>query len=204
MKELVLAKLGGSLITDKRGEAQARPEVIERLAAEVAEALPWMKERLVIGHGSGSFGHVAAARHGIGRGPVPGGAAGGVSVTRHEAARLHHLVIEALLAAGVKPWSWAPSSALVARAGKPVAGSLEPLVSALRMGLVPVVYGDVVVDRDWGASICSTETVLRYLVARLPFAVRRCLWLGETDTHRLVLRLAKEGVGNEIDRVLPL
>ena len=62
-----------------------------------------------------------------------------------------------LLAAGLPPFTWAPSSALVARAGRPVAGTIEPLIGALDLGLLPVAYGDVVADCLWGASICSTE-----------------------------------------------
>ena len=54
--EVVLVKLGGSLITDKRQPETAREDVIERLAGELAE-LGQDGVRLVLGHGSGSFGH---------------------------------------------------------------------------------------------------------------------------------------------------
>ncbi len=192
MADLVLVKLGGSLITDKRGDCAPRLEVIERLAREIAVALPRMHEQVVLGHGSGSFGHASAARHGIGSGPLdavaprarPGvSALAGVSETRAKAAELHALVTSSLLAAGLAPFTWAPSSALVARAGVPSRGAIEPLLATLEFGLLPVTYGDVVTDRRWGASICSTEAVLRYLAGRLQrrgHRVRRVLWLGAT------------------------
>ncbi len=182
MPDVVLVKLGGSLITDKRRENHARHDVIERLAGEIATAARRMPERLVIGHGSGSFGHVAADRHGLGRGPVDDGLAG-VAETQDCAARLHRLVVEKLLGAGVDTFSWAPSSALTAAAGHPQSGSLEPLRRVLELGMVPVTYGDVVADHEWGASICSTETVFRFVVDDLRshrFDVRRLLWMGET------------------------
>jgi isopentenyl phosphate kinase len=78
----------------------------------------------------------------------------------------------------------APSSAFLADGGRLVRGFLEPLVAALDEGLVPVVYGDVVADRTLGASICSTEAAVDYLVRRLRRRgrrVARLLWLGETD-----------------------
>ncbi|MCP4658954.1 MAG: uridylate kinase [bacterium] len=218
--ELVLVKLGGSLITDKRGEATARTVVIRRLANEIAAAradLPW---RLILGHGSGSFGHVAAARYDLGRGLIRAGRSAplaGVSVTQDQAARLHRLVIEALLRAGAMPFSVVPSSTLLARKGRPVGGTLEPLVCALERGLLPVVYGDVVMDQVWGAAICSTESVLRYLVMRLDrhgFRVRRLLWLGETDgvydrdgktipridreNYRRILKLVEPPAGTDV------
>jgi isopentenyl phosphate kinase len=183
MTEIVLIKLGGSLLTDKRGEARAHRRVIGRLAQEIAAGRRKMREGLVLGHGSGSFGHVAAARAGLGRGPY-GGDAAGIAATQSEAARLHRLVVEALVRAGVPTFSWAPSSALTARAGKPAAGGhFEPLLFALDRRLVPVTFGDVVFDHRWGAAILSTEAVLRYLIGRLRrwgHTVRRLLWLGET------------------------
>lgn len=188
--ELVAVKLGGSLVTDKRGEAAARTEVIERLAVEIAAARPRLEAAgtgVLLGHGSGSFGHVAAARYGLGEGLVVDGESGdpaGVSVTQDQAARLHRLVVCALLRSGERPYSVLPSSAFVADRGRVVRGFLEPILNALALGLLPVTYGDVVADRTLGASICSTEAALGFLVLRLRrrgFAVRRLLWLGETD-----------------------
>ena len=66
-------------------------------------------------------------------------------------------MIAALVEAGALPFSIAPSSCLVADAGRPAAFAAEPLLLALDRGLLPVLYGDVVTDRAWGISICSTE-----------------------------------------------
>ena len=62
---LIFLKLGGSLITDKNTPRALRPELLARLMREIAEARaarPGM--RIVLGHGSGSFGHVEARRYG--------------------------------------------------------------------------------------------------------------------------------------------
>ncbi len=182
--DVVLVKLGGSLITDKSGDCSPRPEVIKRLAREIAAARPRMTERLVLGHGSGSFGHAAAARHGVGAGPLDAGALPGVSETRARAAELHALVTQGLLDAGLAPFTWAPSSAMTSKAGSPAGAAIEPLLAALELGLLPVTYGDVVMDREWGASICSTEAVLSDLAGHLRrrgARVRRVLWLGATE-----------------------
>ena len=70
------------------------------------------------------------------------------------------MVLEALRDAGLAPFSIAPSSALVAAAGEPAHFAAEPVALALRAGLLPVVYGDVVMDRERGCAICSTESAL--------------------------------------------
>ena len=199
IRELVLVKLGGSLLTDKRRAGHARTDVIRRLAGELAAALPGLRQRgegLILGHGSGSFGHVAAAKHGL-RSGLRDGPVLGAADTQNQAARLHRMLAEALIEAGAPAWSWSPSTALVARAGKPAAGSIDSLVAALGLGLVPVVYGDVLLDRTFGASIASTEAVLAFLIPRLGrggLPVRRILWLGETDG-------VYDAEGNTIPRV---
>ncbi len=186
----LLIKLGGSLLTDKERPETPYPERIERLAREIAEAREAAEangERIVLGHGSGSFGHVAAAAAGLGVGPLDPSGLGGASRTQERAAALHLLVLEALRAAGLAPFSFAPSSFLLAEGGVAIDRFLAPIAHALRLGLLPVVYGDVVVDRAWGASIASTEAVLAEIAeikTGLPaqgIEISRALWLGETD-----------------------
>jgi len=137
-----------------------------------------------VGHGSGSFGHVAARRFGLAEGIRSADQLPGISLTQQRAAALHRLVVEALAEAGALPYSIAPSSCIVAAGGRPAAFADEPLLLALGRGLLPVLYGDVVLDRERGVSICSTEQVFETVAARLPergWKVRRALWLGETD-----------------------
>lgn len=186
-RPLQLVKLGGSLITDKRRPEVARDAVLERLGREVAAAAAALPEGLIVGHGAGSFGHVAAARGGVAAGIT--GAAGRVAASRTQdaAGRLHRRVVSALLAGGASPFSLAPGSFLVADTGRPVRVGLDPLLEALELGFLPVVFGDVVLDRRRGAAICSTETVFRTLVTRLArhgWRTVRVVWLGETEGIR--------------------
>lgn len=196
---VVLVKLGGSLITDKRRPATARPAVLRRLAREIGGAVERGivaglgrgaagagAARLIVGHGSGSFGHVAATAAGFHRGPLAPDRLAGVAATQAAARDLHRRVVAALARAGALPFSIAPGSALVAAAGRPATFAVEPVARALVLGFTPVVFGDVVLDREWGAAIASTETVFAELAARLPllpaprFRVVRAIWLGET------------------------
>jgi isopentenyl phosphate kinase len=184
MPDILLLKLGGSLITDKARPEAPRLEVISRLAGEIARAARAVPFRLIVGHGSGSFGHVAARQSGIASGLHSAEQLPGVSRTQERAAALHRIVIEALVEAGALPFSISPSSCVVSEAGRPAAFAAEPLRLALDRGLLPVLYGDVVTDRAWGISICSTEKLFEILACTLSEqgrTVRRALWLGETD-----------------------
>lgn len=183
-RPVVLLKLGGSLITDKERPATARAGVIHRLAGEIAAVLPDLEASLVVGHGSGSFGHAAAARHGLGRdAPIPATRAGVVE-TRASVEALHHVVAASLRDAGVPVLSFSPSSAAVASAGRLVSLSAEPLARALELELVPLLCGDVAMDRELGATILSTEMVLEAVTEALEGGGWRAtgvVWLGATD-----------------------
>jgi len=184
LNEIRFVKLGGSLITDKTRPETPHLEVIRRLADEAREVVARSSLPFVIGHGSGSFGHVAASESGIHKGVSDPAQLPGVSLTQAQAFKLHQIVVAALRDAGVAAYSVVPSSCLMARGGQPDQVWPEPLLAALEVGLVPVVFGDVVMDRTWGASICSTESLFLALTPALGSRgvfVRRVVWLGATD-----------------------
>ncbi len=180
MSDLIFLKLGGSLLTDKTVAEALRAETLHRLAAEIAAARAADPQlRLVLGHGSGSFGHVAAARHGT-RAGVNGPAQwAGFAEVADAAARLNRHVIAALLAAGVPAVGLPPSASASVTNGQIRDLAITPVESALVAGLVPVVFGDVAFDAARGGTIVSTEEVMDYLAARL-----RPAWFllaGETE-----------------------
>ena len=180
---VVFVKLGGSLITDKTQPFTARAEVIARLAREVANSWDAHGGQLVLGHGSGSFGHVAAERSGL-LDRSSGAVGEAMSRTQRAARALHRRVTDALRDAEVPVYSMSPSSAFVASGGEPVDVQAEPVRRALDLGAVPVTYGDVVMDREHGATVCSTESVFRALIDELQHhdvTTRRVLWFGDTE-----------------------
>ena len=63
--ETVFLKLGGSLITDKDKPYTPRLDKLKELALEIKTVLDSTPDLLLIlGHGSGSFGHTAAKKYG--------------------------------------------------------------------------------------------------------------------------------------------
>ncbi len=178
--ETVFVKLGGSLITDKTREATPRLDVIRRLAREVRAALDAAPRlRVVLGHGSGSFGHFAARRYGVHTGLAGQDDWRGLAETSAAAARLNRLVVDACLEAGVPAISFQPSASARKRAGAVVEMATGPIEAALAHDLVPLVYGDVAFDDGQGTAIISTEDIFLYLARRIPPA--RILMAGIVD-----------------------
>lgn len=167
-QELIFLKLGGSLITDKDQKHTARNEVINALASEIKIALDDVPERkILLGHGSGSFGHVPAKKYGTRKGVHTAEEWQGFVKVWREASALNHMVLDKLTANGIPAIAISPLSSVVVKAGKIVAWNLQPVISALEHGLVPVVYGDVVFDEIWGGTILSTEDLFAYLADAL-------------------------------------
>jgi isopentenyl phosphate kinase len=179
MDLIIFLKLGGSLITDKMGVEQIRGPILARLAQEIRrarEANPQLK--LLLGHGSGSFGHVHGAQHGTRQGVQTADQWHGFTQVSAAASRLNELVIAALLHAGVPALSLQPSASALCEDGQIAELAAQPVQMALDAGLLPVVFGDVAFDIVRGGTIISTEEVMMSLAETL-----RPSWLllaGET------------------------
>lgn len=167
-KQLQFLKLGGSLITNKYEPNTARLDVLTRLAEEIAQARHQDPQlTLIIGHGSGSFGHVAGQLYGTRQGVRTEMEWIGFVKVWQAAQALNRLVMDALLAADLPAVAFSPLASITARSGKVSAWELPPLRSALKAGLIPVIYGDVVFDTILGGTILSTEDLFTYLARQL-------------------------------------
>ncbi len=164
----VFLKLGGSLLTHKDQPRSVRPEVLARLMEEVAAAraaAPGL--RLVLGHGSGSYGHVEGKQYGTRQGAHTLEQWRGLAEVQHAAGLLNRLVVDAAWAAGVPVLNAPPSASALCVDGVLRSLALAPVQAALEHGLVPLVFGDVALDEARGGTIVSTEDVFGYLAAAL-------------------------------------
>jgi isopentenyl phosphate kinase len=176
MSELVFLKLGGSLITDKRSAETARPALISRVGQEIAAALRARPDlRLVLGHGSGSYGHVVAAKYQVRKGHLTNWL--GYAETSAAAQRLNRLVTDSLLAEGVPATALQPSASARCIDGELEHLATEPLTELLQHSLVPLMYGDVALDTVRGCTIISTEQIFVYLARALQ--PQRIIMVGE-------------------------
>ncbi len=180
MSELLFLKLGGSLLTDKTRAQALRPDVLARLVGEIAAALAARPDlRLLLGHGSGSFGHVTAQRWGTRAGVASAEQWRGFAAVSHVASELNRLVVDALWEAGVPALRIQPSASALCHDGELRFLVERPLVMGLEHGLTPVIHGDVSLDEVRGGTIISTEEIFAYLAPRLRPA--RILLVGEVE-----------------------
>jgi isopentenyl phosphate kinase len=186
----IFVKFGGSVITDKRRPETPDLAAIAALSGAVATACAARPElRLVLSHGSGSYGHVAAARYGVHTGLADGADWYGYAATAGAALRLNRIVVDALLAAQVPAVSYQPSATCETDRGAVVAWETDHIVRALAHRLVPVIHGDVSFDRSQGSAIASTEMLLQWLCRVPALTPHKIILVGESavytaDPHR--------------------
>jgi isopentenyl phosphate kinase len=165
---IVFLKLGGSLITDKTRPYTPRLDVLDELAHQIASACREnARLSLVLGHGSGSFGHQAATQYGTRNGVSGKKAWHGFAEVWYRASELNRLVVTAMRNASLSAITLSPLAAVTSRNGKVISWDLAPLEAALVNHLLPVLHGDVVFDQENGGTILSTENLFTHLALRL-------------------------------------
>jgi isopentenyl phosphate kinase len=180
LSELVFCKLGGSIITDKLHASTPRLSTIRHLAKEVAAVLECRPAtRILLGHGSGSFGHVVAHEYHVRQGIADDGQWWGYARTGAIAAQLNRIVTDIFLEEGVPVVSIQPSASAHCSGGELLVLDDYPVREALRRRLVPLIYGDVAFDAKQGCTIVSTESEFAYLAQRLRPA--RIVLVGEVN-----------------------
>lgn len=206
MSQLTFLKLGGSLITDKHTPSTARPDTIASLVREIQYAKQQNPElQLILGHGSGSFGHSAASKYGTRQGVITPEGWRGFAQVWLQARKLNEMVIDALHNSGLAAVSFPVSAGAITADGEVSAWDLKPMKAALSNGLLPVVYGDVVFDTVRGGTILSTEDIFKHLARQFS---PRCIllaglepgvWADYPECSKLVDTITPE----TLDSILP-
>jgi isopentenyl phosphate kinase len=165
---LVLLKLGGSLITNKDKPNTARLDIIKKAAEEISLALkevPGLK--LILGHGSGSFGHFASLESGFREGASTPDEWLGFQQVWMAAHNLNQIVMKELDRSGLPVISFPPSASILTNRNNIQEWNIQPIINALKNELIPVIFGDTVFDVSFGGVILSTEELFLYLINKL-------------------------------------
>lgn len=159
MKERILLKLGGSVITDKSGDCTIRDAILKEIAGQLAGQ---RDREIILVHGAGSCGHPEAKRHHLDKGLDPTYKTG-IFATHAAVKRLNDAVVDALRAEGTEAVGMHPLDAGVAENGRLLAFETRPVELLVHYGIIPVLHGDVVMDTMRGASIISGDQLISYI-----------------------------------------
>ncbi|MEM2913921.1 MAG: isopentenyl phosphate kinase [Candidatus Bathyarchaeia archaeon] len=159
----VILKLGGSVITKKDEALTPNLQAITRLSKEIFKANP---PSIIIVHGGGSYGHPIAKKYDIAQGLKEESQIFGFSETHEAMVSLNKLVVESLMEKGLPAFGMAPSSFVVTKKGRIQVFEEKPLMQALKLGLIPILYGDAVLDYEQGFAILSGDQMASMLAVK--------------------------------------
>lgn len=165
MMQLLILKLGGSVVTHKGKDYTAHIDNIKRLSKEISEA---SQHPLIIVHGGGSFGHPHATKYNIAEGLKDARAQIiGFSETHQAMVKLNQIIVDALLSEDVPAFSICASSMIMTKNKRLKVFDPSIVQSFIELGMVPVLYGDAVLDSKQGFAILSGDQLIAKLAGAL-------------------------------------
>ena len=189
MRDRVVIKWGGGLITDKSSLCTPNLEVLKQLASTVAECHAAGQEVILV-HGAGSYGHLRAKNWRLNEGhvadvPQPEGSIcttqrDAVEQVRQEMLELNQHVCAALADAGISsvvhpPHQWATNT------GMDFQGDLKRF-TFLNDDKIHITFGDVVeVEGEQQFGILSGDDLVVRLALELPRVKRLVFAIGGVD-----------------------
>jgi isopentenyl phosphate kinase len=159
-------KLGGSVITDKTAARTVDHEALDTAARTIGSHCADSEgDPLVLVHGGGSFGHPAAAEHGVSESEGTHDATA-VAAVHSAMGDLNDAVVSRLHGADVPALPVRPLS-VAHRSNDGLRFQTGSVAAMLDEGFVPVLHGDVVVHEGKGATVLSGDEIVVALARAL-------------------------------------
>lgn len=172
---MLLVKLGGSVITDKSKPLTPRTKDIKRLAKEIST----FEGKKVIVHGGGSFGHIKAAKYKLKKGFKGDWQRAGICSVQKDMRKLNGIVSDAFEDLGMHVISIPSGTVAIFNEGKLKDFQSDIFMHYVNLGITPITFGDVVVDKTKGIDICSGDDIMLRLAKDLK--ADRCIFVTEVD-----------------------
>ncbi len=161
--DLIIIKLGGSVITFKEKPLSPNYLAIEKMANIIKE----LKKRykIIIVHGGGSFGHYWSVRYDMHTQPFTYQDEG-VTRVRESMIKLNHIIVEKFISNELKPFCIHASS-FVFNTLPCKERILDMMEMIKNNNIIPITYGDVVHTSKGNFSILSGDTLMNILSVNL-------------------------------------
>ncbi|MHC1592247.1 MAG: isopentenyl phosphate kinase [Candidatus Helarchaeales archaeon] len=190
MKQLIILKIGGSLITKKNA---SKPEIdtknLDRIVNEIKNGWDPSKFNLLLIHGAGSFGHPIVKETGIAEGIQDPEAVLAFAKTQKLQNELNVMVCEKLLDKNIPAIPFQPSTVAIMK-NKELSEVYSSVLEAfLELSLVPVLYGVPAYDKIQQCSILSGDQLIVYFANHL-------------SPSRIISATNVDGVLDENDQVI--
>lgn len=153
---MILIKLGGSIITNKEKPLSPRKKTIEN----IAKYLKKVNESIIIVHGGGSFGHYWSVKYDMHTKPMKYNAYG-VSVVKNSMIELNKIILDAFLKNKLNPYCLPPTDFM--SGNKPIIKKIKEIEKIANSGLIPITFGDALWYGQKKTYILSGDKIMTYI-----------------------------------------
>ena len=175
-----MLKLGGSLLTDKNKPSSIREEVVKSAVQQIIDA----NEKIILIHGGGSFGHPLAKKYSISQGldkSIPNQILG-LTETHQSMNKFNSYLINLFLEKKYPALSIQASSIFIKDSRIISTQSIDIIETALDLNILPILYGDIILDKQGSFSIISGDQIILELCENLEkYNVSKVIFTMETD-----------------------
>ncbi|HEY9398268.1 MAG TPA: isopentenyl phosphate kinase [Nitrososphaeraceae archaeon] len=152
-KDVVLIKLGGSVVTHKE-----RPMTVNKTAIDrILKALLSVKVPIILVHGGGSFGHYWSIMYDMHSKPERYSSEG-IALVHESMISLNHIIVKSMLKLKMNPYTISPFSLILGN--KPFVKKIIDLASMTKDKIIPITYGDIVYRTCHKYSIVSGDELM--------------------------------------------
>jgi isopentenyl phosphate kinase len=152
-QDVVLIKLGGSVITHKQ-----KPLTINKIAIDrILKTLSSVKVPIILVHGGGSFGHYWSIKYDMHSKPERYSSEG-IAVVHESMILLNHMIVKSMLKLKMNPYSIPPFSFMLGN--KPILKKIFELAFMTKDKIIPITYGDIVYRSYHRYSILSGDELM--------------------------------------------
>ena len=206
-KDIILLKLGGSLLTDKNNPFSIREDIVKSSIHQIIKA----NVKIILIHGGGSFGHPLAKQYSISNGldtSIPNQILG-VAKTHHSMNKFNTYLINQFLEKKYPVLSIQPSSIFIKDFEGTSIKSVDIIETALDLGIMPILYGDIILDKQGSFSIISGDQIILALCQKLKkYHISKVVFAMESDGLYIVdnnnsedCKLITECYSNKLDTI---
>ena len=153
---LILIKLGGSVITFKEKPLAANFEAIR----SISYALASIKTPIILIHGGGSFGHYWSVKYNMHSKPDQYNSHG-ISIVHESMIALNQIIVNSMIKVGMNPYTIMPSMFIYRY--KPITKKIKELKSIVESSIIPITFGDVIYLENKMYSILSGDALMSLL-----------------------------------------
>ena len=203
-ENIKIIKLGGSLLTDKNKPFSLRKDIIKKSILQIIES----NEKIILIHGGGSFGHPVAKKYRIfdGFNPKIKDQLIGLSKTQKTMNEFNSFIINEFLDNNCPAIPVQPSSIFIKDGGKIIIKSIDIIEFLLQLNIIPILYGDIIIDLQNSFSIISGDQIIvslcnnihKYKIDKIIFAIEKDGIFIENEKDKQNPKLLKEITFSEI------